>query len=62
MIEIISPAGFEHFFHQLAELVAGGTPRPDQVAPLAATHGLQFGTPDWLPDLIARYHLTAPTN
>jgi hypothetical protein len=50
MIEIISPAGFEHFFHQLAELVAGGTPRPDQVAPLAATHGLQLSTASsWSP-------------
>jgi hypothetical protein len=27
---------------------------------LANRYGLQFGQPDWLPDLIARYHLTPP--
>ena len=61
MIEIISPAGFEHFFYHLAELVADGPPRPDQVMPLAAAHGLHFDTPDWLPQVIAKYHLTPPT-
>jgi uncharacterized cupin superfamily protein len=61
MIEIISPAGFERFFYQLAELVADGPPRPDQVMSLAAAHGLQFGTPEWLPDVIARYNLAPPT-
>jgi hypothetical protein len=29
-------------------------------AALADRYGLQFGQPDWLPDLIARYHLTPP--
>jgi hypothetical protein len=28
--------------------------------PLAVRYGVQFGQPDWLPDLIARYHLTPP--
>jgi hypothetical protein len=27
---------------------------------LADRYGLRFGRPDWLPDLIARYHLTPP--
>jgi hypothetical protein len=27
---------------------------------LADRYGLQFGQPDWLPDLIARYDLTPP--
>jgi hypothetical protein len=27
---------------------------------LAGRYGLQFGQPEWLPELIARYHLTPP--
>jgi quercetin dioxygenase-like cupin family protein len=61
MIEVISPAGFEHFFRELAEVVAAGPPNtPETVPNLAAQYGLQFGRPDWLPDLIERYHLTPP--
>ena len=37
ILEIISPSGFEHFFDELAELVAqGGT--PDQIIELAARY------------------------
>ena len=37
ILEIISPSGFEHFFDELAELVAqGGT--PDQIVELAARY------------------------
>jgi len=61
MIEVISPAGFEHFFRELAELVAAGPPPTSETVPnLAAQYGLQLGRPDWLPDLIERYGLTPP--
>src|SRR5262252_7148855 len=60
MIEVISPAGFEHFFRELAEMIAAGPPQPGDVAPLAERYGLQFGQPGWLPDLISRYSLTPP--
>jgi quercetin dioxygenase-like cupin family protein len=60
MIEIISPAGFENFFHELSELLAAAAPEPGQVPALAERYGLQFGTPDWLPGLISRYGLTPP--
>jgi len=60
MIEVISPAGFEHFFRELAEMIAAGPPQPGDVAPLADRYGLQFGQPDWLPDLLSRYNLTPP--
>jgi quercetin dioxygenase-like cupin family protein len=60
MIEIISPAGFENFFRELSELLATGPPEPEQVPALAARYGLQFGEPDWLPDVISRYGLTPP--
>src|SRR5262245_45735916 len=61
MIEVISPAGSEHFFRELAELVAAGPPPTSEtVRNLAAQYGLQLGRPDWLPDLIERYRLTPP--
>jgi hypothetical protein len=60
MIEIISPAGFEHFFRELSELIAAGAPEPEQIADLAERYGLQFGQPDWLPDVISRFGLTPP--
>jgi mannose-6-phosphate isomerase-like protein (cupin superfamily) len=60
MIEIISPAGFEHFFREAVELVAAGPPNPEQGAALAERYGLQFGEPAWLADVIARYGLTPP--
>ncbi|HEY7144632.1 MAG TPA: cupin domain-containing protein [Streptosporangiaceae bacterium] len=60
MIEVISPAGFENFFRELADIVAAGPPPPADIAALAARYGLQFGHPGWLPGLIARYNLTPP--
>jgi quercetin dioxygenase-like cupin family protein len=60
MIEVISPAGFEGFFRELAELVADGGPAPEAVVALAGRYGLQFGDAPWLPDLIERYGLTPP--
>ncbi len=55
MIEVISPAGFEHFFREMADLTAAGPPQLPEVMALADRYGLQGGQPDWLPDLIARY-------
>lgn len=60
MIEVISPAGFEHFFRELADMVAAGPPQFPDVAALAGRYGLQFGQPDWLAELVSRYHLTPP--
>ncbi|MGH3879828.1 MAG: cupin domain-containing protein [Actinophytocola sp.] len=59
MIEIITPAGFEHFFREVCEMVAAGPPDADEAAALADRYGLLFETPDWLPDVIARYGLDA---
>ena len=60
MIEIISPAGFEGFFREVADLAEAGPPPFDQIAALAANYGLEFGDAPWLPDLIARYQLNPP--
>ena len=61
MIEIISPAGFELFFRDLAAIHAAGAPADGQIAELAEGYGLHFGQPDWLPDLISRHGLTPPS-
>jgi quercetin dioxygenase-like cupin family protein len=60
MIEIISPAGFEGYFREVCDLIEGGPADSSTGATLAERYGLSFGTPDWLPDLIARYHLKPP--
>jgi mannose-6-phosphate isomerase-like protein (cupin superfamily) len=58
MIEVISPAGFENFFQELSDLLAAGPPPLEVLAELGSNYGLQFGNPDWLPDVIKRYGLT----
>jgi quercetin dioxygenase-like cupin family protein len=57
MIEVISPAGFEDFFRELTDMTAVGAPDPGDVTRLGDRYGLPFAQPDWLPDVIARYHL-----
>ncbi len=61
MIEIINPAGFEKYFVELAEAVAaaGGLPDPSTMGAIAGPFGLSFDLSE-VPDLIARYGLTAP--
>lgn len=57
MIEIISPAGFERYFVELAEAVAAaGGPDPAVIAPVAARYGLSFDFGE-VPDLVARHGL-----
>jgi len=59
MIEIITPAGFEHFFRELADLVESGPPDPPTLQALAASYGL-FVDPTWVPELVEKYHLNSP--
>jgi quercetin dioxygenase-like cupin family protein len=60
MIEIISPAGFERFFAEVADLVEADAFTMDAMAGIAAGYGLSFGNPAWLPEVVARYQLTVP--
>jgi quercetin dioxygenase-like cupin family protein len=60
MIEVITPAGFENFFREVAELVAAGPPAPERMMTLADRYGLEFHQPDWMADLVDRYGLTPP--
>jgi quercetin dioxygenase-like cupin family protein len=61
MIEIISPAGFEKYFVELAEAVAaaGRVPDPSTMGAIAGRFGLSFDLAE-VPDLVARYGLIAP--
>ena len=61
MIEIISPAGFEKYFLELAEAVAAARGFPDEatMGSLAGRYGLSFDLAE-VPDLVARYGLTSP--
>lgn len=57
MIEIMSPAGFERYFVELAEAVAAaGGPAPDVIAPVAERYGLSFDYGE-VPDLVRRFGL-----
>ena len=58
MIEVISPAGFENFFRELAELLESVEPDLSEIPALGLRYGLQFGEPEWLPDVLSRYRLS----
>ena len=60
LLEIISPAGFEAYFAELAALLAGSGP-PDRaaLARLEERYGLRYHW-EWVPELVARYGLTPP--
>jgi hypothetical protein len=60
MIEVITPAGFERFFHEFAHMTDAGPPDFADIAALAARYELPFSRPDRLPEVIARYHLITP--
>jgi len=66
IIEVITPGGFETYFRELGELLAGhkqgAATQPgdskdlhesDAFARLAARYGLTYGSPDWLDDVVA---------
>ena len=59
MIEIITPAGFENFFKDLADLVEAGPPDPAALGDLTASYGL-FMDPAWVPGLMEKYGLNSP--
>ncbi len=59
MIEVITPAGFEVFFMELAEIFEAGPPDPAALEPLAKSYGL-FLDAAWVPELMERYSLNSP--
>lgn len=59
MIEIITPAGFERFFLELADMCQTGAPDPVELETLARGYGLFFD-PTWVPELMNAHHLNSP--
>jgi quercetin dioxygenase-like cupin family protein len=58
VLEVISPAGFERYFHELAEIHAShGFREPRLVTDLQHRYGLSASM-DWIPALKARHRLT----
>ncbi|MDX6209400.1 MAG: hypothetical protein QOE24_1791 [Frankiales bacterium] len=59
MIEVITPAGLERFFLELAEMFEAGPPDPGLLESLAGSYGLFFDTA-WVPELMEKYDLNSP--
>jgi quercetin dioxygenase-like cupin family protein len=62
MIEIVSPAGFEAYFIELAEATAAAGRRPDPsvIGAIAERFGLVFDFAE-VPELVARHGLRSPS-
>lgn len=58
ILEVIAPGGFEHFFDELAALMAGEFD-PEKLAGLGAQYGHYF-RPESVPELCAEHGLTHP--
>ena len=56
ILEIISPAGFEHFFRELVALGGVLQASPDALAQLSDRYGLEL-QPETVPDLLERFGL-----
>src|SRR5688572_10492573 len=59
ILEIISPAGFEQFFAELAPLAAGGAPDEEAFGELCARYALDM-QPETVPGLCSRFGLWFP--
>ena len=57
ILEIISPAGFERFFEELAALEESGAAETGAVVALAAGYGCELD-PSTVPGLLERHHVT----
>jgi quercetin dioxygenase-like cupin family protein len=58
LLEIISPAGFDQYFADMAPELAGGAPDPEALAEIRARYGLSVDL-DSVPGLIERHGLNA---
>jgi quercetin dioxygenase-like cupin family protein len=59
LLEIISPAGFEHFFDELVEMGGVGSADPSALGALCARYELEM-EPDSVPGLVERFGLRFP--
>jgi len=56
ILEIIAPAGFEHYFEELSDMVAAMQLDPDDLAALSERYGLEM-KPESIPELLERFDL-----
>jgi mannose-6-phosphate isomerase-like protein (cupin superfamily) len=56
ILEIIAPAGFEHFFGELVDMGGVLEADPEEVAALSDRYGLEM-KPDTVPELLERFDL-----
>ncbi|HUC07079.1 MAG TPA: cupin domain-containing protein [Solirubrobacterales bacterium] len=56
ILEIIAPAGFEHFFGELVELGGAMKADPEELAALSGRYGLEM-QPESIPELLERFNL-----
>src|SRR3954447_5350630 len=56
VLEIISPAGFEHYFEELADMGGGAAADPEEMAALGARYELDQ-RPESIPELLERFDL-----
>jgi mannose-6-phosphate isomerase-like protein (cupin superfamily) len=56
ILEIIAPAGFEHFFEGLVDIGGALKADPEELAALAGRHGLEL-KPETVPELLERFGL-----
>jgi mannose-6-phosphate isomerase-like protein (cupin superfamily) len=59
ILEIISPAGFERFFHELSDMGGVVEADPDTLTDLCARYGLEM-QPDTVPSLVDRFGVIFP--
>jgi len=59
ILEIISPAGFERFFAELAPLAVDGAPDPEAFGQLCGRYALDM-RPETLPELCSRFGVWFP--
>jgi mannose-6-phosphate isomerase-like protein (cupin superfamily) len=56
ILEIIAPAGFEHFFEELVDIGGALNADPEELAELAARYGHEL-KPETVPELLERFDL-----
>jgi mannose-6-phosphate isomerase-like protein (cupin superfamily) len=56
ILEIIAPAGFEHFFEELVDMGGVLEAAPEDVAALSERYGLEM-KPETVPELLERFNL-----
>jgi quercetin dioxygenase-like cupin family protein len=59
LLEIISPAGFEHFFEELVDLGGVANAAPETLASLNERYGLEMD-PESVPGIVERFDLVFP--